>query len=146
MTPSSAAHDGRPPYAHTAAIVGSDGDVANRVVPALRASLAADEPVLMVVREPTAAVARDTLGADSARLHWQDPTAFYQRLGAAYEAFRRYLADEHSAGRRVHVVAEPDLADDRRPSVPADRAAAYLCYESIRNETYAPYGSPVTCL
>ncbi len=146
MTLGSAGHQDGAAFAHTVVVVESDDAVATRLLPALRASLAAGERVLMVVREPTAALVRDTLGRDSARLDWQDPTAFYQGLGAAYERFRRYLAEEHAAGRQVHVVAEPDLAGDRRPSVPADRAAAYLCYESICNESYAPYGSPVTCL
>ena len=75
-------------------------------------------------------------------MEWVD--AYDQRLGFAYEGFRRVLADRHAAGRTVHVIAEPDVATD--PQAPVDRAAAYFAYESICNEVYAAYGCPVTCV
>nr|WP_296067535.1 ATP-binding protein [uncultured Actinoplanes sp.] len=67
-------------------------------------------------------------------------------MGFAYENFRRYLADQHTAGQRVHIVAEPDVTTGRDPDASVDRAAAYLAYESACNDTYAPYGSAVTCI
>jgi anti-sigma regulatory factor (Ser/Thr protein kinase) len=79
-------------------------------------------------------------------LTWSDPGGFYQRLGSAYEAFRRYLADQHRAGRRVHVIAEPDLISPVDAVFRADRAAAYLAYEAVCNDTYASFGAAVTCV
>jgi anti-sigma regulatory factor (Ser/Thr protein kinase) len=147
MTASHAA-DGRSDssFAHTALIVDSDDTLRTRLVPALRRSLRDDQHFLMVVRQHTATVVRDALAEGGDHLEWGDPGAFYQRLGFAYEGFRRYLAEQHAAGRRVHVVAEPDLTDEPNAHGAVDRAAAYLAYESICNQTYAPYGSSVTCL
>ena len=50
------------------------------------------------------------------------------------------------AGRRVHVIAEPDVISTVDPEFRADRAAAYLAYESVCNDTYAIGGSAVTCI
>ncbi|MEV6490900.1 sensor histidine kinase [Actinoplanes sp. NPDC051633] len=127
-------------------IIESDQTLRTVLVPELRRSLQAGDPVFLVVSEHTAAVVRDDLGSAGTRLEWGDRAVFYQRLGLAYEAFRRYLADQHAQGRRVHVVAEPHIPDYLASDAPVDRAMAYLEYESVCNDTYAPYGSSVTCL
>lgn len=132
-------------FAHTVVIVDSDDIVRRQVVPAVRRSLEDGAHVLMVVAEPTARVVRAELGGHDG-LEWADRGAYHQRLGFAYESFRRYLAGRHAAGHRAHVVAEPDLIGDADTGGPADRAAAYLSYESVCNRTYAGYGSAVTCL
>jgi anti-sigma regulatory factor (Ser/Thr protein kinase) len=44
------------------------------------------------------------------------------------------------------VVAEPDLAGGVNAGLRADRAAAYLAYEAVCNDTYDPYGGSVTCI
>jgi anti-sigma regulatory factor (Ser/Thr protein kinase) len=138
--------DGTAGFAHTAVIVDSDRALRAVLVPALRRALDAREAVHLVVGAHTAEVVRDELGARADDVRWGDPRGYYQRLGFAYEGFRRYLADAHAAGRRVHVIAEPDLAGGPGGGTPPDRAAAYLAYEAICNDTYAPYGSPVTCV
>ncbi|HEX7744363.1 MAG TPA: sensor histidine kinase [Micromonosporaceae bacterium] len=132
-------------FAHAALIVDSDETLVSGLVPLLRRSLDNREPVLMVVGKQAERVVRRELGELSDRLEWKDQSAFYQRLGSAYEGFRRYLAEQHAAGRRVHVVAEPDVATESGP-VPVDRVTAYLSYEAMCNEAYAEYGCPVTCL
>jgi anti-sigma regulatory factor (Ser/Thr protein kinase) len=141
-------HGGHTPdgFAHTAVIVHSDRSLRNALIPRLRQSLQVRKPVLMVVSDHTATMVRQELGERSRDLEWGDSTAFYQRLGFAYESFRRYLADQHAAGRHVHVIAEPDITADPDQATPIDRAAAYLAYESVCNDTYAPYGSAVTCI
>jgi anti-sigma regulatory factor (Ser/Thr protein kinase) len=133
-------------FIHTAVIAGSQRNLRAVLVPAVNRLVRSGQPVLMVVGDGTAAMVRDELGADAEWVQWGDPAGFYQRLGFAYEGFRRYLADQHAAGQRVHVIAEPDLTIDAGPAAPAGRAAAYLAYESVCNETYAPYGCPVTCI
>lgn len=132
-------------FFHTALVLDAARTVETVLLPQLRRLLDAGEPVFMVVSDHTAAVVRRSLGAAGGALQWGDSAGMYQRLGFTYEGFRRHLAAEHADGRRVHVIAEPDLTaggDDTTPS----RAVEYLAYESICNDTYAPYGCPVTCL
>jgi anti-sigma regulatory factor (Ser/Thr protein kinase) len=143
--------DGAPPFtgggfSHAVLIVGSDDTLRRRLVPELRRLLNAGDSVLMVVSEHTASVVRDALGEHSDLLEWGAIEDFYQRLGFAYENFRRFVAARHDAGTRVHVVAEPNVHTDPDAPGPIDRVAAYLSYESFCNETYAAYGCPVTCL
>jgi anti-sigma regulatory factor (Ser/Thr protein kinase) len=132
--------------AHTAMIARSDTDLATVLVPELRRSAERYDETLLVVGEHTRRVLGAQVGALSGTVRWGDQAGFYRRLGFAYEEFRRYLAAQHDAGRRVHVVAEPDLAGGVDAGMRADRAAAYLAYEAVCNQTYARYGSAVTCL
>ncbi|MFI6077352.1 ATP-binding protein [Actinoplanes sp. NPDC051343] len=133
-------------FTHTIALIQSDATVRTRLLPEIRRSLERRQPVLMVVSETIADLVRADLGTLADRLQWGDATAFYGRLGAAYEGFRRYLAERHAAGHRVHVIAEPELADSVASGPVAHRTCAYLPYESMCNEAYAPYESPVTCV
>ncbi|MEU4621999.1 ATP-binding protein [Actinoplanes sp. NPDC023801] len=135
-----------PGFGHTALILGADGDLPSVLGTELRRSAEIYDEVLLVVGERTRAVltCADVPGEV---LSWDDPAAFYQRLGSAYEAFRRYLAAQHQAGRRVHVIAEPDLISSVEPEFRAERVAAYLAYEAVCNEAYAMGGgSTVTCI
>lgn len=131
-------------FEHTALIIDSDDTLERLLVPVLLEHADSGEPVLIVVSPETEAALRARLGADAGELQWGDTSAFYQRLGFAYEAFRRYLYQQHAAGRSVHVIAEPNIPTDL--NAPVDRVAAYLSYESICNDVYAEYGCPVTCL
>jgi anti-sigma regulatory factor (Ser/Thr protein kinase) len=133
-------------FVHAALIIDSDESLRNRLMPALRRSLADDVPVTMVVSPDTERLVRADLGERGDRMHWHRPDAFYQRLGFAFEGFRRFLAAHHAAGQRVHVVAEPDVTTGIDPAGPVDRAAAYLSYEAACNQVFARYGCPVTCL
>jgi anti-sigma regulatory factor (Ser/Thr protein kinase) len=148
--PRSPAPTGPAPFFHTALIVDSDATVRDLLAPAVREASAEADLVFLAVSAGAARLLRRELGPAADTLDWGDPADFYQRLGFAYEAFRRYLAAAHAAGRRVHVFAEPDLAvpQGRQPAGPpaVDRTAAYLAYEAMCNETYAGYGCEVTCL
>ena len=128
-------------FMHRALIVESDQTLRDLLVPAVRRALGETDEVFVALSAPAADALRAELGPRAGALHWGDPAAFDQRLGFAYEAFRRFLAGAHAAGRRVAVFAEPGITglDD-------GRAAACLAYESAGNVAYAPYGCPVTCL
>lgn len=130
-------------FTHSALIFGTDDEVAAALIPELRRSATVCDEVLLVVGEPVRKLLAAQVGDLGGVLREGDPASFYQRLGFAYEGFRRYLAQQADAGRRVHVIAEPELADGLGSHL---RAAAYLAYEAVCNETYAPYGSAVTCL
>jgi anti-sigma regulatory factor (Ser/Thr protein kinase) len=131
-------------FAHAALIVDSDETIERTLVPLLRGSLASREPVLMVVGAHTEKAVRRVLGEHADGLEWASQSTFYQRLGFTYEGFRRYLATQHARGRRVLLIAEPDMHTDL--TEPVDRVAAYLGYESMCNEALAGYGCPVVCL
>ncbi|MBG0564720.1 ATP-binding protein [Actinoplanes aureus] len=133
-------------FVHSALIFGTTGEAAAALIPELRRSAIAYDEVLLVVGEPIRALLAERVGDLGGVLRSGDPAAFYQRLGFAYEGFRRYLAEQADAGRRVHVIAEPELADGLDDGLRDDRTTAFLAYEAICNETYAPYGSAVTCL
>ncbi|GIF41759.1 ATP-binding protein [Actinoplanes xinjiangensis] len=138
---------GRPatPFVHAALVLEADRDLDVLATELVRSAKLYDE-VLVVVGEHTRDVLTGRLEDLPARVRWRAPNAFYQRLGFAYEGFRRYLADEHRAGRRVHVIAEPDLVSGVDSGLRAERAAAYLAFEAMCNQTYAPGASAVTCI
>jgi anti-sigma regulatory factor (Ser/Thr protein kinase) len=131
-------------FDHAALIVDSDETISQLLVPVLREHIHAGEAVLVVVSPDTELALRHHLGRHADDLEWGAPDAFYQRLGFAFEGFRRYLHDQHAQGRTVHVVAEPDITTDL--DSPVDRVAAYLSYEAMCNDAYAEYGCPVTCI
>src|ERR1041384_1045761 len=99
-----------PGTAHTAVIINSDDDLLTVLLPEVRRSAGRYDEILLVVGKDTRTVLAQHMGDLGGALRWGDPAGFYQRLGFAFEGFRRYLAEQHTAGRRVHVVAEPDLA------------------------------------
>lgn len=133
-------------FRHAALIVDSDETLRHRLMPALRESLDREAPVLMVVGAGTERLVRAELGASGDRLEWRDTSAYSQRLGFTFEAFRTYLAAQHAAGRRVHVVAEPDLSAGVSRDIPFDRAAAYMSFEAMCTSAYAGFGCPITCI
>ena len=129
---------------HYALIVDDDRTIERVLVPQLRRQVAAYDDVLMVVGEQTASVVRERLGRDADTLLWAPTDRFYQRLGFTYARFLRYLRDQHSRQRRVHLVTEPDLVTV--PPTPVDRGAGYLSYEAMANAVFAGYGCPITCI
>jgi anti-sigma regulatory factor (Ser/Thr protein kinase) len=156
MTGTDTERSGADTFEHAALIVDSDEGLRNRLVPAVRRCIELELPVMVVVAAHTERLLRADLGGHGERVRWGQPGAFYQRLGFAFEGFRRLLAAQHANGERLHLFTEPDVATGATgasgasgatdPGWPVDRAAAYLSYEAVRNEVYAPYGCPVTCL
>ena len=147
MTVDQAAEQRISEFAHSALIISADLDLPSVLGPQLHRSAGIYDEVLLVVGARTrAALARSVADVPRGVLSWGDPASFYQRLGSAYEAFRRYLAAQHQGGRRVHVIAEPDLISTVAPELRADRALAYLAYEAVCNDTYSIGRSAVTCI
>jgi anti-sigma regulatory factor (Ser/Thr protein kinase) len=133
-------------FRHSALIVESDQSVRELLVPAVRQALAETGDVFVAVSADTASALRAELGPVAGTLEWGDTAGPRQRLGFAYEGFRRFLAAAHDAGRRIHVFAEPDLGPGTDTTAADGRVSAYLSYEAMGNETYAGYGCPVNCL
>ncbi|MEU4419938.1 ATP-binding protein [Actinoplanes sp. NPDC024001] len=131
-------------FVHSALIAGTDDEMLTALARLLRHAATAYDEALLVVGEHTRSLIADRWSGLNGWLRWADPAGFYQRLGFAYEGFRRYLAEQADAGRQVQVIAEPQLADPADTEL--DRVSAYLAYEAVCNDAYAPYGSAVTCL
>ena len=131
-------------FRHSALIVESDRSLRELLVPAVRQALTEADSVFVAVSDRTARLLRSELGADADAVDWGDTAAFYQRLGFAYEAFRRFLTGARDAGRRVHVFAEPSVGGPDDDPSPEDRTGAYLAYEAFCNEAYAGFtcGAP----
>jgi anti-sigma regulatory factor (Ser/Thr protein kinase) len=64
----------------------------------------------------------------------------YGRLGAMFEGFRQFLADQRAAGVAMRLLAEDGIGGG------PDRLAAYLRFDAMANEVYRPYGYPWACL
>lgn len=108
----SLAGEALPPHqevTRTALIIDSDEALRERLLPAIRRALDAGENVLMVVPPDTERVVRASLGDQAADLARSDTRLFYQRLRFTFQTFRRYLEQQHAAGQRVYIVAEPDI-------------------------------------
>ncbi|HJQ46357.1 MAG TPA: MEDS domain-containing protein [Amycolatopsis sp.] len=124
-----------PGFTHSALVVDSEDTLITHLLPALGEC---GEQVLLVVAPRTRDLLRAELGSRADAWEWAKPDGFYGGLGAAFETFRRYLAAQHTLGRRVHVVAEPGMR--------GERANAYLPYEAVCNDAFAAYACSVTCL
>ena len=135
-----------PAFPHSALIVRSPAAFVAALQSELARSRDAYDEVLVVVGDEKRALLTAELGASADALSWDRPATFYQRLGLSYETFRRYLAGRYAAGRRVHVIAEPDLTDRADGGGYPGRTAGYLAYESACNETFGPCESAVTCV
>ena len=94
-----------------------------RAVPYLREGFARGETVVAVVSADVQQVLRAALGDDATRMHWQADNVSYARLGAMFEGFRRFLADQRAAGVALRLLAQNDTAGRPSPHgrLPADR-------------------------
>jgi len=101
MTGTDTERSGADTFEHAALIVDSDEGLRNRLVPAVRRCLELDLPVMVVVAAHTERLLRADLGGHGDRVRWGQPGAFYQRLGFAFEGFRRLLAAQHANGERL---------------------------------------------
>jgi hypothetical protein len=131
-------------FDHRALIIDTDNTIKHLLVPQIRRSIIAQEPVLLVVGTDTATIIRDELGRDAEALQWSPMNGFYQRLGFTYSKFLRYVREQHSREQVVHVIAEPDVITE--PDAAVDRAAAYMGYESMANDVFAGYRCTITCV
>jgi anti-sigma regulatory factor (Ser/Thr protein kinase) len=126
--------------AHAVALYDADEDLLRRVLPFLRAGLAAGQTVVAVVSEHAAALLRDGLGDHHRDVQWQLPGVSYRSLGQMFDSLRRNLTALRRAGHRVRLLAENDT-----PGGPA-RTAAYLRFEAAANDVLGDLGLTWACL
>jgi anti-sigma regulatory factor (Ser/Thr protein kinase) len=111
-----------------------------RAVPYVREGLARGEAVIAVVSAGVEQVLRPALGDDAGQVRWQAGEVSYGRLGAMFEGFRRFLAEQRAAGVPMRLLAQNDTRGTEQ------RMAAYLRFEAMANEVYRPYGYRWACL
>lgn len=125
---------------HAVALYDSDESLRARVVPYLREGLDRGETVVAVVSDAAQRVLRSALSGDADRVQWRAGEVSYQRLGAMFEGFRQFLADQQAAGAGMRLLTQNDVGGG------PDRVGAYLRNEAMTNEVYRPYGYPWACL
>jgi hypothetical protein len=111
-----------------------------RAVPYVREGLGRGEALTDMVSADVEQVLRSALGDDAARVRWQAGDVSYGRLGAMFEGFRRFLAEQRAAGVPMRLLAQNDALGTE------ERIAAYLRFEAMANEVYRPYGHHWACL
>ena len=111
-----------------------------RALPYAREGMERGETVMAVVSPGVARVLRAALGEDAAWVRGQADDVSYGRLGAMFEGFRRFLAEQRAAGAAMRLLAENDTVGG------PERTAAYLRFEAMANEVYRPYGHRWACL
>jgi DNA-binding NarL/FixJ family response regulator len=101
---------------HEALVYSSSDELVAAATPFARRGLAADEVVLVVMREPGRALLRDALAGEASRIEFADAGEWYRSPQHAFEEYRRYIHGRLDRGAdRVRVVAEVIP-----PAVPAD--------------------------
>jgi anti-sigma regulatory factor (Ser/Thr protein kinase) len=129
--------DGAP---HAVALYDSEESLRARVVPYVREGLDRGETVVAVVSDAAERILRSALRGDAGRVQWRAGEVSYDRLGAMFEGFRQFLADQRAAGVAMRLLTQNDV-----PGGP-DRIGAYLRNEAMTNEVYRPYGYSWACL
>ena len=102
--------------------------------------LSRGEAVIAVVSAEVEQVLRRALGDDAGQVRWQAGEVSYGRLGAMFEGFRRFLAEQRAARVPMRLLAQNDALGTE------ERMAAYLRFEAMANEVYRPYGYRWACL
>ena len=117
---------------HSAALYASDDQLQDRVLPYVVDGLAREETVLVVVSAEAERVLRSGLGSAADQVQWAAPGISYARLGVMFESFRSYFAARRAAAAPTRLVSEYDVDGGLA------RMAAYLRYEAMSTDIYAP--------
>jgi anti-sigma regulatory factor (Ser/Thr protein kinase) len=125
---------------HAVALYDSAEGLCARAVPYLRKGLERAEAVVAVTSAGVEQVLRSALGGDAERVHWQGVEVSYRRLGAMFEGFRQFLAEQRAVGAAMRLLTQG--GGDGAP----ERVAGYLRFEAMANEVYRPYGYRWACL
>ena len=138
MTASESA--GQDDVLHAVALYDSAESLRARAVPYLREGLKRAESVVAVTSGEVEQVLNSALDGDAERVNWQAVEVSYRRLGAMFEGFRQFLAEQRAAGAAMRLLTQG--GGEGGP----DRMAAYLRFEAMANEVYRPYGYQWACL
>jgi anti-sigma regulatory factor (Ser/Thr protein kinase) len=125
---------------HAVVLYDSEASLRAAAVPYVRQGLDRGESVVAVVSGSAEQALLSALGDNAGRVQWHGTGVSYRRLGAMFESFREFLATQRAAGAAVRLLTQNDVGGG------PDRMAAYLRYEAMSNEVYAPFGYRWACL
>ena len=122
---------------HEALVYSSDEEFLARVVPFLRAGMAAGDATIAVLTPEKNALLRDALGAEAVRVPFIDANAHYRRPSHALAEYRLRLDDELSRPgvELVRVIGELPIGPARQEQ------DEWIRYEALINQAWA--NSPV---
>ncbi|GAA2925597.1 anti-sigma factor RsbA family regulatory protein [Streptomyces thioluteus] len=126
------------PFVHPALFYRDPDEYLSGVGAFVRAGLAADEPVAVVVPRVNLELLRGELGADAPSVRFTDMEEAGRNPGRIIPRVLRAFADAHP-GRRVRIVGEPVWAGRSSAEYPA-----CVQHEALINHAFA--GRPVTIL
>jgi anti-sigma regulatory factor (Ser/Thr protein kinase) len=118
-------------FHHEALFYRGDGAFVEATLPFIRAGVAADEPILIAVSEQKIAHLREALGADAARVRFEDMRSFGRNPARIIPVWRSFV-DEHAAsGQRLRGIGEPAWPGRTRDELDECRA-----HESLLNVAF----------
>ncbi len=94
-------------YRHEAMLYAGDDDFVDGVASFVRAGVASEEPVLVVVEARKIDMLRTALGRDAAEVEFADMAAVGQNPARIIPAWREFVAGHAGSGRRIRGVGEP---------------------------------------
>jgi anti-sigma regulatory factor (Ser/Thr protein kinase) len=100
------ARGARAGFSHEALLYSGDGEFASAVASFVSRSLAADEPILIAVRDERRAIVREALGDDAARVILQGVSELGRNPARLIPAWLRFLEEFGTDGRSVAVFGE----------------------------------------
>jgi anti-sigma regulatory factor (Ser/Thr protein kinase) len=99
--------DGHDGYRHEAFFYEGAEEFMAGVVPFIRAAVAADEPILVVLGAPKIAALREALGADAERVLFADMAAVGDNPARIIPAWQQFLDEHGGGGRPMRGIGEP---------------------------------------
>jgi CheY-like chemotaxis protein len=92
---------------HEAFVHSTDEELLAGTAAFVRRGLAADDSVLVVMREKGRALLREELDGDAAEIEFADAVGWYTSTDHAFRTYHRYIHDQVARGaRRIRIVAE----------------------------------------
>jgi CheY-like chemotaxis protein len=92
---------------HEALVYSSADELVTVATPFLRLGLAAEDNVLVVMREGGRDVIREALDGDASSVEFADASDWYRTLEGAFDGYSRYIRDQLDRGaQRIRIFAE----------------------------------------
>ena len=123
-------------FLHDALFYSGDAEYVSSIEPFLRAGLAADEPILVVVQPQKIALLRDAIGSDADKIVFKSMNEIGRNPGRIIAAWRDFVSQQATPTRAVRGIGEPVW-----PQRSADELTECHQHESLLNVAFGD-GTP----
>jgi len=123
--------------AHDALIYDGEHSFVEHLLPFVRTGLERGDAVLAVTSTTNAAVLRESLGSDAARVDFRDSSEWYRSPGEAFNGYAGYV---ESCTRPLRVIGEPVWPVGAESAV-----REWAKYESVLNVAFADAPAWIVC-